>query len=74
MSNKDILLGWSWDQWAIAAGETGSSPPISLHEAHELKKNWISVRPDPATGGLAGIVYKRDHAYPSQLFSLPFNL
>lgn len=66
------LLGWTFSQWAIAAGRLGRGEP-TLFGANRLRKEWLNKNPcHPGESGLMlAVVQPMDWNYAADLFALP---
>jgi len=71
MRVMSTLLGWTWDQWAIAAGHYGAPPDVSWESALDLQKRWrLQYTTDPGAIAFEGITPNRDHEFAVALFSI----
>jgi hypothetical protein len=65
------LFGWSWNQWAIAAGRLGRPEQVTYQEAIRMRCRWQQQNSaDPGEVKLAGVVLPMDHTFACELFSI----
>jgi hypothetical protein len=65
------LMGWSWDQWAIAAARLGRPERITVEGALRLRCQWQKQNnAEPGEVRLAGVTIPMDHEFACELFSL----
>jgi hypothetical protein len=65
------LFGWTWVQWAIAAGRYGQPESVTFESALELKKRWtLQNAAQPGEVTLLGIECPRDHEFACNLVAL----
>ena len=67
------LMGWSWDQWAIAAARLGRpAAPVTLASALLLRRKWqLSNTVEPGEVQIIGVEIPMDHEFAAELFSIP---
>lgn len=66
------ILGWTWQQWAIAAGRYGL-PDRSIRGAIELRKRWQLANPaEPGEVLIVGAEIPMDHDAACELYCLPW--
>jgi hypothetical protein len=65
------LMGWSWDQWAIAAARLGRPDQITFENALRMRRRWQQQSlADPGEVRLTGVQVQMDHEFSCELFSL----
>lgn len=68
------LMGWSWDQWAIAAARLGRPDQVTLENAARMRCQWQKQNmAQPGEVTLMGIQIPMDHEFACELFSLPMH-
>lgn len=64
------VLGWSFDQWAIAAARLGRPREVSFDEAYRLKRRWEQLHTSaPGDVPLAGVRAPRDNQFAAELLA-----
>ncbi|MHB8816455.1 MAG: hypothetical protein ACYDAE_24770 [Steroidobacteraceae bacterium] len=64
------VLGWGFDQWAIAAARLGRPREVSFDEAYRLKRRWEQLHTSaPGDVPLIGMRAPRDDAFAAELLA-----
>lgn len=64
------VLGWGFDQWAIAAAHLGRPREVSFDEAYRLQRRWQQLHTSaPGDVPLIGARAPRDESFAAELLA-----
>jgi hypothetical protein len=64
------VMGWSFDQWSIAAARLGRPAEVTFDEAYRLKRRWQQLHSaPPGDVPFTGRRAPRDSHFAAELFA-----